>query len=170
MNASGIKRPSPAFVVAGIALFVGLGGTAGAVATQAVPLAKRALVADKTKTALVANKAKTALVAENAKQLGGQTSAEIVQAASQAPGPASSAVGLLTTKSGSTQLAAGAGGTFSVQCDSGQKVVSGGFIADNVVILAIGNGPLNDSTWGIGLLNLDDSAPANVNLYAVCIK
>ena len=41
MNALRMKRPSPAFVVAMIALFVALGGTAGAVATQAVPLAKR---------------------------------------------------------------------------------------------------------------------------------
>ena len=116
MLGSRFKRPTPAFVVAMIALFVALGGTAGAGATATVPLAKRALVADK---------AKTALIAENAKKLGGQTSA---------------------------------------------KVVSGGFVADNVVILALANGPVNESTWGIGLLDLDDAAPANVNLYAICIR
>ena len=44
-----MKRPSPAFVVAMVALFVALGGTAGAVVTAAVPLAKRALVADNAK-------------------------------------------------------------------------------------------------------------------------
>jgi hypothetical protein len=55
MNQRWIKRPSPALVVAIIALFVALGGTAGAVVAAAVPLAKRALVAD------------------NAKKLGGQT-------------------------------------------------------------------------------------------------
>ena len=167
MNATWIKRPSPAFVVAVIALFVGLTGTAGAVATQVVPLAKRALVADKAKTATTA---KTALIAENAKKLGGQTSAQIVQAASQAPGPASSALGLVTTKTGSAQIAAGSGGAYQVQCDAGQKVISGGFVADNVVILALANGPVSESSWGIGLLNLDDAAPANVNLYAICIK
>ena len=43
------KRPSAAFVVAMIALFVALGGTAGAVVSAAVPLAKRALVADNAK-------------------------------------------------------------------------------------------------------------------------
>ena len=59
MNALRMKRPSPAFVVAMVALFVALGGTAGAVVNAAVPLAKRALVAD------------------NAKKLGGQTSAQI---------------------------------------------------------------------------------------------
>ena len=156
-----LQRPTPAFVIAMIALFVALGGTAGAVATATVPLAKRALVADK---------AKTALIAENAKKLGGQTSAQIVQAASQAPGPASSALGLVTTKTGSAQVGAGSGGAYTVQCDAGQKVISGGFIADNVVILALANGPVNESSWGIGLLNLDDAAPANVNLYAICIK
>ncbi len=58
MNAR-LKRPTPAFVVAVVALFFALGGTAGAIATQAVPLAKRALVAD------------------NAKKVGGQTAAQL---------------------------------------------------------------------------------------------
>ena len=76
MFASRFKRPTPAFLIAMLALFVALGGTAGAVATATVPLAKRALVA------------------ENAKKLGGQTSAQIVAKAAQAPGPAASASGL----------------------------------------------------------------------------
>src|SRR5262249_50052292 len=42
MNAKWIRRPSPALTVATIALFVALGGTAGAVATGVVPFAKRA--------------------------------------------------------------------------------------------------------------------------------
>jgi hypothetical protein len=46
MNASWIRRPGPAFAVAAIALFVALGGTAGAVVTGAAPLAKRALTAN----------------------------------------------------------------------------------------------------------------------------
>ena len=59
MNGFKMRRPSPALVVSTVALFVALGGTAGAVVTQAVPLAKRALVA------------------ENAKKLGGQTPAQV---------------------------------------------------------------------------------------------
>lgn len=156
-----LQRPTPAFVIAMIALFVALGGTAGAVATATVPLAKRALVADK---------AKTALIAENAKKLGGQTSAQIVQAASQAPGPASSALGLVSTKTSSAQIPAAGGAPYEIRCDAGQKVVGGGFLADNAVIIAVANGPVSESSWGIGLLNLDDAAPANVNLYAICIK
>ncbi len=105
------RRLSPAFVVAMIALFVALGGTAGAVVTAAVPLAKRALVADTAKvasTAKVANVAKvantaklantaktattattatratTAALADNANALGGSTSAQIIAAATTA--------------------------------------------------------------------------------------
>ena len=55
MNGLKMRRPTPALVIAMIALFVALGGTAGAVVTAAVPLAKRALVADNAKRALVAD-------------------------------------------------------------------------------------------------------------------
>ena len=53
MNGLKKRRPSPALVVATIALFVALGGSAGAVVTAAVPLAKRALVADNAKKVAV---------------------------------------------------------------------------------------------------------------------
>src|SRR5262245_10793009 len=103
------KRPSAALVVAMIALFVALGGTAGAVVTAAVPLAKRALVAD------------------NAKKLGGQTASQITsQAATQAAtvaGPASTAASLVSTKTQSVQLGAGGGQAFQLACDTGQKVM-----------------------------------------------
>ena len=46
---NGRKRPSPALVIAVLALFVSLSGTA--VAAGVVPLAKRALSADKAKQA-----------------------------------------------------------------------------------------------------------------------
>src|SRR5262245_40875855 len=111
------KRPSAALVVAMIALFVALGGTAGAVVTAAVPLAKRALVAD------------------NAKKLGGQTAGQITsqaatQAASQAAtvaGPASTAASLITVKAAPFALSANGQGSFTATCDAGQKVVGGGY-------------------------------------------
>ena len=80
MNGLKMRRPSPALVIATVALFIALGGSAGAVVTAAVPLAKRALVAD------------------NAKKVGGQTPAEIAAAAATRPGPASTAAGLVTIK------------------------------------------------------------------------
>ena len=59
-----IGRPSPAMVVALLALFVALSGTA--VAAGVVPLAKHALTA---------NTATTAITAKNALKLGGLTAA-----------------------------------------------------------------------------------------------
>jgi hypothetical protein len=158
-----LKRPSPAFVIAMIALFVALGGTAGAVVTAAVPLAKKALLA------------------ENAKKLGGQTSAQIIASASakgaqaalqQSPAgarPASSVVSLVTTKTGTGQISAGGAQSFSVACDAGQKVVGGGFSSDQVV-LGFDSYPSNETTWSFFLGNLNSSAAANVSLYASCVK
>jgi hypothetical protein len=151
VNATRLKRPSPAFVVAMVALFVALGGTAGAVVTAAVPLAKRALVAD------------------NAKKVGGQTASQIASQAAQAPGPASSAAGLVTVKTGSGQIPAGGGQGFTIACDAGQKVLGGGFTSSQLV-LGFDSYPSNDTTWSLYLGNLDDAAPANVNFYATCLK
>jgi hypothetical protein len=152
------KRPSVAFVVAMLALFVALGGTAGAVVTAAVPLAKRALVAD------------------NAKKVGGQSAAQIVSAGAKAgatlaaQNPPSSAAALVTRKSSSASIGAGAGQSFSIACDAGQKVLGGGFSSDGPLIVAVASGPTDDSTWSLGLLNLDDSGGHNVTLYATCLK
>ncbi len=68
--------PSPALIVAGLALFVAL--TGGAVAAGIVPLAQRAYSAD------------TAKVALNAKKLGGKTPAQLAAAATGSRGPAGS--------------------------------------------------------------------------------
>ena len=168
------KRPSPALVVAMVALFVALGGTAGAVVAQAVPLAKRALVADRAK---VADKAKTALVAENAKKLGGQTSSQIAQQAAQAAlsqspagaRPASTTAGLVVSKSqpgGSVPP----GGIREVQiaCDSGQTAIGGGMSSDGAVAL-FDSFPANSTTWTIDFGNLGSGA-ANVTVYVICLK
>lgn len=158
MNALRMKRPSPAFVVATIALFVALGGTAGAVATQAVPLAKRALVAD------------------NAKKLGGQTLAQLsaraaqaAQAAATAPGPASTAAGLVVTKSLAVgQISPGTLKTSSVACDAGTRVVGGGMSSDGAVV-TFDSYPKSDTEWEVVTGNLGSGA-ANVSLYALCLK
>src|SRR4029453_1086072 len=107
-----MKRPSPALVVAMIALFVALGGTAGAVVTAAVPLAKRALVADK------------------AKKPGGQTPAPDFRPArpqaGQAAGPASRAAGRVTTKSTAFSVSPQQEQIVTATCDAGSKAVGGG--------------------------------------------
>ena len=153
------KRPSPALVVALLALFVSLSGTA--VAAGVVPLAKRALTADKAK---VADRAK---VADNAKRLEGQAAAALLQKAAQMPGPASSAGGLVSIKQAADSLGGKSGRDYVIACDGGKKVVSGGY-STNGNVLGFDSRPISDNSWSIYLANGDDAA-ASVTLYAVCI-
>jgi len=158
MNAR-MKRPTPTFVVALVALFFALGGTAGAVVTAAVPLAKRALVAD------------------NAKKVGGVTAAQLGGAAVQlalkespaGPRPASTAAGLATIKTGTASLAANGEGEFTVSCDAGQKVMGGGFTS-NGAVFSFDSFPASDTAWRLYLANASESAGATVTLYATCLR
>jgi hypothetical protein len=163
MNVLRTNRLSPTFVVAVVALFVALGGTAGAVVAQAVPLAKRALIAD------------------NAKKVGGQTSAQIIskaaqQGASQAlqqsaagARPASTATGLVVSKSQAAgSVDPGVIRVVQIACDSGQTVVGGGMSSDGAVV-TFDSYPLNSTTWEVGFGNLGSGA-ANVSAYALCLK
>ena len=154
-----MKRPSPGLVVALVALFFALGGTAGAVVTATVPLAKRALVAD------------------NAKKVGGVTAAQLGGAAVQlalreSPAgarPASTAAGLVTIKTGTASLAADAEGEFTVSCDAGQKVVGGGFTS-NGAVFSFDSFPASDTAWRLYLANGSPSAGASITLYATCLR
>ena len=153
------KRPSPALVVAMVALFVALGGTAGAVVNAAVPLAKRAISAD------------------NAKKLNGFTAKQIATVGAQAgaaasaevPGPASTAAGVVSVKTGTASLAADGEGEFTVACDAGQKVAGGGFTSSGAVV-SFDSYPASDSSWRLYLLNASETAGANITLYATCVR
>jgi hypothetical protein len=143
-----VKTPSPALVVAVIALFVALGGTAGAVVSQVVPRAR---------------------VADNAKKLGGKTLSQVVAQAASAPGPASTAAGTVSVKTTNTTMAADAQGEFTIACDAGQKVAGGGFASDGDVF-SLDSHPSNDSTWRLYLINGNPTAGAQVALFATCIR
>ena len=147
------KRPSPALVVAVLALFISLSGTA--VAAGVVPLAKRALSADKAK------------VADNARKLEGQAAAALLQRAAQTPGPASSAAGLVSIKQATDSLNPKSGRELVIACDGGKKVLSGGY-STNGDVLGFDSRPISDSSWSIYLGNGGDTA-ASVTLYAVCV-
>jgi hypothetical protein len=152
------RLPSPALVVAALALLVALSGTAVA-AQQIVPLAKRALVADKAKVAL------------NAAKLAGRTPSALVQQAALVPGPANTAAGLVTVKSEAAgQIGAAAGKAFTITCDSPQKIVSAGFASDGPVLVAVASAPTSDQAWTMGLLNTSGTTPANVTMFATCLK
>jgi hypothetical protein len=147
-----LHLPSLALAVALLALFLALGGTA--VAAGVVPLAKRALVAD------------------NAKKLGNKSPAQLVEEAATAaaaqPGPASSVAALVSVKTQGDSVEAGGIKTAVVSCDSGKKVVGGGYSATGAVI-SVGSGPSGDAAWQLTLLNISDTSASTVSLYAVCV-
>ena len=150
-----IRRPSPAMGVALLALFISLGGTAGAVSQVIVPHAKLADLAK---------------VANDARKLNGKTSTQLVNEAATAPGPASSASGLLSYKTAAITVAAGQAADFSIACDAGTKVVSGGYsYQGSGLLLALDTYPANDTTWTIFLANGSASNPVNATLHAVCM-
>ena len=152
------RFPSPALVVACVALAVALGGTAVA----ATPVVKRALFADN------AAKLQGKTLAQVSTQITGQASKMATAAAGQ-PGPASTAAGLVTVKSISGgQIAGKAYRVLTVSCDGGAKIMGAGFSSDGP-IYNFDSYPSSDTTWSLGLDNAADAAH-NVTLYATCLK
>jgi hypothetical protein len=148
-----ILRPSPALAVAVLALFISLSGTAWAVGSAIVPLAKRALVAD------------------NAKKLNGQTPVALVAKAAQQPGPASTAAGLVVVKSVAYSLAPNQQNDYSIPCDAGSKAVSGGLNETSGTAVSFDTRPSADgASWQIYLANFSDTTPASGAVEAVCLK
>lgn len=154
MQGKRMRRPSVALVVAMMALFVALSGTAGAVVSAAVPLAKRALNAD------------------NAKKLGGQSASQIVSQAAQTPGPASSAAGIVSVKTGTWSLGPGTGGNFTVACDAGQKAVSGGWSDPGDSSNSYQSLPTGDGAgWTTNIwTSYFATGSQSGTVYAICLK
>jgi hypothetical protein len=141
-----MKLPSTATVLATIALFVSLTGTA--VAAGAVPLAKKSLFAN------------------NAGKLQNRTAAEIAAAA----GPASTAASLVSSVTSPFSLASQGEGDFSASCPSGSKAVSGGYTyTGNGVAASLDTRPTSDTTWTIYLFNPSDTSVTG-SVYAICVK
>lgn len=137
-----LKLPSPALVIACLALLVSLSGTAIA----ASPVVKRALFAD------------------NAGKVQGKTAAQLAAL----PSPSSSSAGLLSNKTQADSIAADSGREFVISCDAGKKIVSAGYSSTGAV-LSWDSRPMSDTTWGIYLANVSASQAASVSLYAVCL-
>ncbi len=143
---SNLRRPSPALVVALIALFVALTGTAAAAGV--VPLAKKALFA------------------KNAAKLQGKTAAQVAAI----PGPARTAAALVSMAQTSFSLAPSEAKDVSVQCDGGAKAVSGGFTTQNAVIAADTRPSSDGAGWVIYLVNLSGTDGASGTADAVCLR
>jgi hypothetical protein len=133
-------KPSPSMVVALIALFVALSGTA--VAAGVVPLAKRALVAD------------------NAQKLGGKTPKAIANLARPK----------VTVKTQSFTLDGGAQRDYTTACDTGQKAISGGYDNPTGTAIAVDNRPSADGAWWSIFLINTDTGTASGTLYAICLN
>jgi hypothetical protein len=178
-----VRPPSPAMAVALVALFVALSGTAFAVGGGAiVPLAKRALTADKAKLADKATRAANAdnsahaVIADSAKQLGDAATAALVRTAvsqaSQAPGPASSAAGLITIKTVQWSLGPNGTGDFAARCDSGQKAIAGGWDDAAGWAHPWDTRPTPDGAGWSVFVSVAPTAPGQQtgNVYAICVK
>jgi hypothetical protein len=160
-----LRKPSPAMVIALAALFVALSGSA--VAAGIVPLAKRALTADN---------AKRALTADNSKKLGTQSTDAIVQKAvsqaSQAPGPASTAAGLVAIKTAAWSNNPQQEQSFTVTCDAGSKAVAGGWADPTGWSQRYQSYPTaDDSGWTSDIYTFSAAPGAQSGtVYAVCLK
>jgi hypothetical protein len=143
-----------------IALFVALGGTAGAVVTAAVPLAARALVAD------------------NAKKVNGLTAAQVAKAGATAAVGAvaqalpTAALSLVSTQTASFSLNPGAEQAVTASCGSGAKALGGGFSnPTTALVITAGSTPTSDgSGWTEDLINLSTSTAASGTVVATCVK
>jgi hypothetical protein len=148
-----LGTPSPAMIVAILALMVGLTGSA--VAAGVVPLARRALVAD------------------NAKKFGGQTPRKALIRAVEVAllvGPLS-IKHLVVVRSAAWSVPAGSQADFAASCDAGQKVVSGGFDAAAGQATPVASRPGSDgASWRVFLANASTTAAASGSVYAVCVK
>ena len=151
-----LPRPSPAMVVACIALIVALSGSALA----ASPAVKRALFAEN--AGKLQGKTGSALV--------DQATAKAIAASARQAGPASTAAGLVTVKSSAGgQVGVNTYRVVTITCDGGARIMGAGFSSDGDVY-NLDNYPTGETTWAIGLYNPDDNTPANVTLYATCLK
>jgi hypothetical protein len=136
------RLPKPATVIASIALFVALSGTA--VAAGIVPRAKYAL---------------------NAGKLQGQTAAQVAAI----PSPASTAASLVSTANTSFSINSNDGKLVTVACPSGQKAMSGGYSTSQAVLQGPSAPSSDGSSWQSVLINIDSST-ASGTAYAVCLK
>jgi hypothetical protein len=192
------RLPSPALVVALVALFVALSGTA--VAAGVVPVARFAANAGKLQGK---SAAQVARIAGPANTLSGKTADEIAAMPGPAttlegkslaevaampgpattlegkslaevaamPGPASTAGGLVSVATQPFSIAGDGQGNFSASCPAGTHVISGGYsYSGNPLILSVDDRPTSDTTWSIYLVNMNASVGASGSIYAVCLK
>lgn len=161
-----IRRPSSAMVVALLALFVALSGTA--VAAGVVPLAKKALYANNAGRLQGKTAAQVAALPSPAVALQGKSAEEIAAM----PSPAVSASSLVTVVSRPFTIAKDGQGDYPVSCPDKTSVLSAGYtwVSDDAAIIVTDSRPTSSTTWALWMINLSETSPAAGMLYAVCLK
>jgi hypothetical protein len=171
---------TPSLVISTLALFIALAGTG--VAANVVPLARKALTA---------NKAKVADIAKNAQRLNGQTARQIAatpgpatdaetlngQTAAQiaaTPGPVSSLpVSLFTIRSIGWSIQ-NQGNTTEERalCGSGERAIAGGWDIANGLAAVKYDRPMDGGAgwWFRIFANSGNTVPANGSVWAICAK
>lgn len=153
-----------------LALLVALTGTA--VAAGIVPLAKRALVADnakkiqgKTSAQVIALASANSRLADDSSHLQGKTQDEIVAMAQT-----KSVAGFFTFKQANFSMGIDSAKDFTLQCDAGQKAISGGSEYAQAPAYIIQARPSSDgNAWKIQLENPSKSDGAFGNLFVICV-
>jgi hypothetical protein len=160
-----LRRPSPALVVALVALFVALSGTAVA----ASPIAKRALFANNAGKLQGKTARQVAAIPGPATTLEGQRAEDLALM----PGPASTASSLVSSVSAPFALAPGEEKDVSAQCPAGAKAVTGGFTTTTTghPVFSLDMRPTADGGgWTLYLVNSSSSLSATGNVQAVCLR
>jgi hypothetical protein len=163
-----LRKPSPAMVVAMIALFAAL--TGGAIAAQQAipPLAKNATHAKNADHAKLADRATSAA---NALKVGGKTAAQIV-ASVPAPPPVSSVASLASSVPVNYSLNVQAEQNVTATCPAGSKAMGGGFTNPTAaLVLSAGSAPTADGAgWTEDLINLSSTTAASGQVFVTCLK
>jgi len=175
-----LRLPSPAMFIALVSLFVALTSTGWA--QNAVPLAKRALTADKAKVATNAKKlngrtasqiAATPGPATDAATLNGQTAAQIAATPGPSTGGGSIPASAITyrTQSWSVNNEDDTSRDTAL-CLPGEKVIGGGWDQASGIAYPIKDAPLPDgSGWRVHMLGESgNDLPAVGTFWAVCLK
>jgi len=165
-----IPRPSPALVLATIALLVSLTGTA--VAAGVVPLATRALSADnakklqgKTQAQLIELASASSRLADDAAHLQGKSVDEVV-----AMSQTKSVSGFFTIKQANFSMGANSVHDYTLSCDAGQKAISGGSEYSQAPAYVVESRPSADlSAWKIQLDDPSKADGAFGNIFVVCV-
>jgi hypothetical protein len=162
-----LRKPSPAMVVAMVALFVALTGGAIAARQAIPPLAQNA------NHAKLADRAKVATTALNASKLGGKTAAQIVASVPAPPPPTvTSVASLVSSVPVNWSLNQASEQNVTASCPAGSKAMGGGFSnPTNALVVSAGSFPTADGAgWTEDLINLSSSTTGSGQVFVTCLK